>query len=140
MPAGTTPIFVITPNSSWTPIITAANAALNGTGTLNTDIWELFTAGANGSFVETITLRAIGTNIQTVFRIFLNNGATNGTAANNVLIYEQAMPATTGVANSATTHIEIPFNRMLEPGHRLLITNGTLIANGWIACAFGGDY
>ncbi|MFY8165200.1 MAG: hypothetical protein ACOVJ8_01330 [Sediminibacterium sp.] len=47
MPANTTPIFVLTPNTS-TATIDAANTARDGSGTLVT----AFTAGASGSRVD----------------------------------------------------------------------------------------
>ena len=81
MAANTSPIFVGTPNTGIYAGITAANTATDGTGT----VYTVFTAGANGSYVRRLLIKPLGTNVATVMRVFVNNGSSQGTAANNVL-------------------------------------------------------
>jgi hypothetical protein len=130
--------------------ITAANTATDGTGTCPT----IFTAdAANGGRVERVRFMAQGTNVATVARIFINNGSTNGTATNNVLWAEIALPATTA-SNSAAINAaiyEIPnvtstivdpdgFPLVLPPGYKLIVCLGTAVSGGWAVAAVGGSY
>src|SRR5690348_7748618 len=92
MSANTNPISPVSPAVTWpATIITAANTALDGTGTVGT----LQTAGVNGSRVPTIQIWHLGTNVATVMRFFVNNGSTNTVPANNQLVGEITLPANT---------------------------------------------
>jgi len=125
MPAGIDPIYVATPKIGFGSInLTTANTATDGTGTVST----LMTAGANGAFVEKVIARHLGTNVQTVVRIFINNGSTNATAANNRLIREVTVPLNNISQTSASLAIDIPINIPLQAGYTLIATNGTTIA------------
>lgn len=145
MTANTNPVFTSVPNVGWSiadgdggaagPIKTA-NTAMDGTGTVNT----IFTAGANGSWVEDIVARPAGTNVATVLRIFLNNGSTHATPANNTLIAELSIPATTASNSQAQPDYTRLIRRAIDPGYKILVTIGTTIAAGIQATAFGGDY
>lgn len=136
MPANTTPIWSATPNIGFSGLVTAANTAMGGTGTVNL----IFTAGSNGGIVESIRFKAGGTNVQTVARIFGNNGSTNTVATNNFLLYEQTLLATTASATAALAEYELWLNKKLPAGFRLYFVLGTAVASGWQATAFGGDY
>lgn len=124
----------------WGSLITTANTAKDGTGTVVT----IFTADAtNGGRVERITIRPAGTNVQTVLRIFVNNGATNTTASNNSLLTEITCPSTTinetASQNDPAVNITT-FPIVLPPGYKLNITIGTTIAAGLYVTAIGGKY
>lgn len=137
MPANTAPIFSRTPRIEWVNNIAAANTARDGTGTVET----VFTADAvNGSFVNKLIIRPRGTNVATVMRVFLNNGLTNATAANNVLITEAGLVATTASEVAALTGIELPLNFAVPPGYRLNVTLGTAVSAGFAVAVAGGDY
>lgn len=119
------------------PALTTANTAMDGTGTVAT----VFTADAtNGGFVQRLRMRSVGTNVQTVARVFINNGATNATATNNTLFDEMTLPATTANATSATPTFEIPLGFALPPGYKILVTLGTTVAAGWVPTVVGGKY
>src|SRR4051812_17212374 len=91
MAVNITPIYSKVGDIQWATILTA-NTAKDGTGTVVT----IFVADAtNGGRVERVRARALGTNVATVLRIFINNGSTNATAANNTLWAEATLPATT---------------------------------------------
>ncbi len=133
----TAPIFSKVARVEWAPGITAANTAKDGTGTVDT----VFTADAtNGSYLQKLIARAKGTNVATVLRVFLNNGSTNATAANNVLIAEQTLPATTLSEVAALNGYEIPINLPIPPGYKVNVTLGTAVAAGYAVAGCGGDY
>lgn len=137
MPANTAPIFTLTPDVAWgTSALTTANTAKDGTGTVLT----VFTAGANGSYVQRIRFRPSGTAVQTVARVFINNGSTNAIAANNILWDEITIPATTVSETTAQSTFEIPLNYALPAGYVLNVTIGTTIAAGLYVSVIGGDY
>jgi hypothetical protein len=137
MPANTSPIFSLTPKTSWgTTAITTANTAKDGTGT----VLGVYTAGANGSYVQRVRFRPSGTAVQTVARLFINNGSTNATAANNILFDEITLSAITLSETAAQPSFEIPTNFALPAGYVLNITIGTSVAAGWYVSAIGGDY
>lgn len=136
MAANTTPIFVATPRSSFVSTGVNANTALDGTGTVAT----AFTAGANGSKIEQINLVNLGTAVATVVRIFINNGATNATAANNSLLYEVPIIANTLSQTAASSFVTLPTNIILPSGYKINVTTGTAIAAGIQVTCQGGDY
>lgn len=118
-------------------VLTAAND-YTGAGANNSLI---FTADAtNGSFVQRIRFKAGGTNIATVARIFLNNGAALTTATNNVFYGEVSLPPTTAIATAATVEIDYPLNFALPPGFRIAFGLGTTVAAGWVATVIAGNY
>jgi hypothetical protein len=101
----------------------------------------VFTADAtNGGFIQRLRFKAIGTNTASVARIFLNNGATPGTATNNSFIGEISLPATTLIATAATGEIDYPLGFALNPGFRIYFNLGTTVAAGWVCTAIGGKY
>ncbi len=135
--ANTAPIFVGSLVNSWANGITAANTAMDGTGTVNT----VFTADAtNGSYVNKLIVRGLGTNVTTVMRVFINNGSTNATASNNALIGEINIPATTASNTAALNAVELPLNIVLAPGYKINVTLGTAVAAGVTVTAVGGNY
>lgn len=139
MPANQKPIFPLTPKAPATlpTLITTANTAKDGTGTV-VQVSEV--AGANAAFCTEITALPIGTNTASVLRIFLNNGSTNTTAANNILWKEVSLPATTLSEVAAQTPVTIPINQAIPIGYRLYATIGTTVAAGWRVIALTGDY
>ena len=137
MPANTAPIFTLTARTSWgTTTITTANTAKDGTGT----VLGVFTAGSNGSYIQRIRFRPSGTAVQTVARIFINNGFTNATAANNILFDEITLSAITISETQAQPSFEIPMNFAIPAGYVLNITLGTTVAAGYYVSVVGGDY
>jgi hypothetical protein len=136
MAAGIDPIYVAIPKIGFGTNLTTANTATDGTGTVST----LMTSGSNGAFVEKVLVRHLGTNVQTVIRIFINNGSTNATAANNRLIREVTVPANTLSQTAASLAIDIPINIPLQAGYTLIATIGTTIAAGIALTTIYGDY
>lgn len=144
MAANVQPIFPLTPKVSWGTVATA-NTAKDGTGTMVT----AFTAGVNGSKIDQIKVRALGTNVATVLRFFVNNGSANSTAANNTLIHEVTIAATTlsevaalsdndiTISKGSDVVVPIPY---LPAGYKINVAVGTTIAAGLQVTVHGADY
>jgi hypothetical protein len=146
MAANTSPIFTLTPHIGWGstdpangnangPLLTA-NTAMDGTGS----VLAIFTAGSNGSYVQRIIARAVGTNVASVLRVFINNGSANSTQANNVLVGEVTLPATAANAAAALQPIEMPLNFALPAGYVINVCLGTTVASGYRVSCVAGDY
>ncbi len=138
MAINTAPIFSKRGDVQWhdPAPLTAANTAKDGTGTVAT----VFTAGADGAYVQKLVARSYGTNVATVLRLFINNGGSNAVAANNSLINEMTLPATTLSESAAQPPYELPLNFALPAGYKLLCTIGTTVAAGYEMTIFGGSY
>lgn len=146
MAANTSPIYSRTSDIQWGATdgnggaagpLKTANTAKDGTGTVLT----VFTADATeGGFVRNVRIRAAGTNVATVLRLFINNGSTNATIANNVLFEELTLAASTLSEVAALQNYDIPMNLGLPAGYKLNVTIGTTIAAGVSCSAVGGKY
>lgn len=148
MPANTNPIFTLTPRTGYTAVaMTAQNTNLTGAGTLSgggTDIYTVFTAGTNGSFVQRVRFKAAATGgAAAVARIFINSNPTPGgnpAAGDGVLFDEITLPLTTVSTTAATAVYELPLNFAIPAGYRIMITLGAAVTGGWYASCIGGDY
>ena len=138
MPANTQPIFSIAGEAQWSSeAITAANTTTDLTsGT----IYAIFTGGTNGSYIQRIRFRHLGTNIATVARVWINNGSTTGTAANNTLWDEITLAANTLSQTAAAINYELPLGFALPAGYVIYVTLGTAVAAGFKVTIIGGDY
>lgn len=139
MPGNTSPIFsrVGAIGRSSATLLTAANTY---TGANANDVL-VFTADAtNGSYVQRLRFKAIGTNVATVARIYLNNGAANTTATNNTFYGEISLPATTASASQATSDIDYQMNLALPEGWRIYVGVATTVAAGWVVTTVAGNY
>ncbi len=110
----------------------------NGTNGNNQIIFTSDTT--NGSFIQKLKFKALGTNVATVARIYVNNGGTKTVANNNILIGEVSLPATTATQTASTVDIEYPLNFALNPGFTILAGLGTGVAAGWACSPVGGKY
>ena len=119
-------------------LVTAAANDYTGAGANNSLV---FTADStNGSFLQRLRFKAGGTNVQTVARIFLNNGSVNTSATNNEFYGEITLPATTATATAATVDIDYPMNIAVPPGFRIYVGLGTAVASGWVVTPIAGRY
>lgn len=138
MPANNSPIFSIAGSIEWsTPVVQSANTTTDLTsGT----IYDIFTGGTNGSYVQRIRFRHLGTNVASVGRIWINNGGATGTAANNTLWDEITLAANTVSQTAAAINYELPLNFALPAGYIIYVTLGTGVAAGFKVTVIGGDY
>ncbi len=148
MSANTAPRFTLTgdPSSNGTtgmaPTFTTAAADYDGTTATHNKV--VFTAGSNGARIEGLRFKAIGSNVASVARIFLNNGSTAGTATNNSFIGEQSLPITTAIATTSTVDLDYYFpggHIDLPSGFKVIVGLGTTVAAGWVVSPIvGGQF
>lgn len=147
MAQNTNPIFPLVPVNTWVSG-TGATAGTPGlTANTTTDLTSgtiygpIFTGKAvDGSRLDFIKVRALGTNVQTVIRIWINNGSATGTAANNALYLERTLSATTVSQTAEQPDLFLQLNISLAAGYRVYATFGTAVAAGFHLTAVGGDY
>lgn len=139
MAVNTSPIFSSVGDIEWTTVQTAANTTFDGT--IGTPA-IVFSASADGGFIQRIRFRASGSATATVARIFINNGQSTGSLGNNVLFDEITLAGTTVSQTAAQAVYELPLNIALPAGYRILTTLGTVqsAGGGWYAVAVGGSY
>jgi len=156
MPANTSPIFSLTPNvgvmnCNLSTAMTNTKAT-DGTDAAGTALALAYTAGANGSRIDSITVRytatngstATGTTAASVVRLWINNGSANTTATNNQLLGEIALPAqtVTALGTAITQPQTLNFALSLPAGYRIFA--GTTVAAGGVLAfqisVVGGDY
>lgn len=135
MAANTSPIFTVTPLAAWATLTTGTNTY---TGTSGTNV--VYTAGSAGGYLSSIICKAAGTNVASVLRIFINNGSTSGTAANNSLAWEVSLPATTATAVAATQTVEFIINKQIPASYTVIVVLATTVAAGWQVTGIGGSY
>ena len=141
MPANTAPIFSTKGAIQWNPaILSTANTAKDGTGSVAIIFTGQTAGNAAGNFVQRLIARPLGTNVATVLRVFINNGSANTTAANNNLIAEVTLPATALSETSAQPDYVLPLNFVLPAGYKINCTLGTAVAAGFAVSVIGGEY
>lgn len=129
------PVFPVTAVCTVGQTLLTANTAKDGTGTVAT----LYTAGANGSKLNSIQIAYTGTSVATVLRLFINNGSTNATAGNNSLYMSITVPANTLSEVAAANDINVPLNFTLPAGYKINATIGTTISAAIALTVIGGD-
>lgn len=147
MAANTAPIFTEAPKVG-SVLVTAANTSSQGGGTVATDIFLAYTAGADGAYIDRVrwipTATAPTTTTATVGRVFISSvssGAT--TSANTWLVGEFVLPATAADnASASVQYYELPLNIGIAANATILVTNHAAPAanTAWRAVVFGGDY
>jgi hypothetical protein len=140
MAANTNPIFVLTPNVGFARVA-AANTSRDGTGAVTV----AFTAAANGSRVDRITVTAsstgsTATNQAMIARIFISD--TGGT---NYRIYKEQALASTAASTTvigATATINILGGLFLASGQKIAVTISAYATNvdQMDFVVEGGDY
>ena len=133
----TNPIYTASGDTQWTVSATTANTTKDlSSGTSFT----AFTASATGGYVQRIRFKPLGTNVATVARVFINNGLTTATAANNTYWDDISLPSTTVSEISAQPTFELPLNMALPAGYKIIVTLGTAVAAGYTITVVGGKY
>jgi hypothetical protein len=143
--ANTSPIFTGTPRISWGSTdgdggsagpLKTADTNMDGTGTSLT----VFTAGSSGSYLKKLRARGAGSCTATVLRVFINNGSTNATVANNILIDEMSMPTISSSAVQALPSFELALEFAIPNGYKVQVKLGTTVSAGYFVSVIGGDY
>jgi len=145
MPANTSPIYSIAgradsvaANNSGLVVGPTANTALDGSGTL----YKAFTAGSNGSYLQKVRFRPVGSPAATVCRVFISSSSTTS-ATNTWLFDEITLPAVTLSQTASTSVFELPLNFALPTSYLLYVTFGTSTGSagtGYSVVTIAGDY
>lgn len=138
LPGGAQPIFLQIPKMRQSNTLLTQNQTRTGVAGTLTQVFAANTA--NGSYLDYIKAKPLGTNVVTVARIFLNNGGATTVVNNNVLFSEVNLPATTLSEVAGLTEIPIGMKLPLPPGYNVFVTLGTTVAAGWTFLGVGGDY
>jgi len=133
----TQPIFTASADTQWSVSATTANTTKDLTSGTS---YLVFTASDKGGYVQRMRFRSLGNNVATVARVFINNGGSTSTQANNVLWDEISLALTTVSETSALSTYEIPLNFALPPGYRLYVTLGQGLSAGYSITVIGGKY
>lgn len=144
MPANTSPIFsasadVTTDGTSGMSSSAITTAVGDYTG-ISANYKLVFTAGLEGGYIQRLRFKAIGTNIASVARIFINNGSTQGTASNNTFYGEISLPATTASNTTSTIDLDYPMGFAINGSFKIYVGVATTVASGWIVTAIGSQY
>ena len=151
MPAGTgntAPVFAATAAATGVAV-TAANTSSQGGGTIGTDIFLAYTAGADGGYVSkvrfmpTASVAATATTA-TVGRVFVSSVASGATTSTNTHLIAE-IPLASQTAASTTTPVnpvDVPLNIAIPGGATILVTNHAAPAatTAWKATAFAGSF
>lgn len=127
-----TPAFAATPRAG-VGIVSTANTSRDGSGTMTT----IFIAGANGSRIERVKVKAIENSAASLVRLFIHDGSVAR------LIEEVPVGAVTVSATQAGFEAELSF---ADPSKVLVLPTGyslrasTHTAQQLVVAAFGGDF
>lgn len=118
--------------------LTAANTATDGTGTVAT----LLTSPTNGCRPFILKARALGTNVKTVARVFINNGADPTVATNNTLWAEIDLPETEASNDQGQPDYRADLSGLgfLPSGYKINVCIGTAVSAGWQFTCTAGDF
>lgn len=108
--------------------VSVANASRDGTGTINT----VFTAGASGSRIDTVTVKSTGTVTDGMVRLYIHDGV------NARLYTEVPIVATIPSASVAAFETGIKLDLVIPTGYSLRAS--TEKAETFNVIAVGGDF
>lgn len=147
MPANVAPIFGKTPKFG-SVLITAANTSSQGAGTVGTDIFLAYTAGANGAYVRKIRLIPTATTptttTATVARVFVSSVTSGSTASTDTHLFAEQTLAAIGADNASVSvsYYDIVIEDAIPANYTILVTcHAAPAANtAWRACVVALDY
>lgn len=150
MAANTAPIFSISGAVEGGTVLTTAAADYTGVNINNQFIFDA--NETNGSFIQKLRFKALGTNVATVARIYVNHGTLNQTSAHVVrAAAPTGTPSTTGGTLQAGNYFALvqPLDQYggvpnagqaisLSPESSVVTTTGTTSSINWTWTAVTG--
>lgn len=133
MPANTAPIYIKAPKIGAAAWLNADgnNTAFDGTGTFKT----LFTAGAEGSYVDRIIARPVGTNSGAIdARVFLHDGSSYW------YLTDLSLQVNTISTTAGNAVAQCPIGIGLPTGWSVRVALAATPTVGWHFTVLGGDY
>ena len=94
----------------------------------------------NGTRIEKLVWQPIGSNVASAGRVFLNNGQTNATPANNTYLDDVTLPISTLSEVATMAGVEMPLDIVVPPFHKINVALGTAVAAGYAVYAVAGSY
>lgn len=94
----------------------------------------------NGSYLQRLRFKSLGTNVATVARIFINNGGLQTISINNGFYGECTLPAVTASNTSGTIDVDYIMTFAIPPGFRVYAGLATTVAAGWGCMPVAGLY
>lgn len=151
MAANTAPIYSVAPDvQANTSLINAVASVLyNGSGTIGTDIYKVFTADAtNGGFVQRVRVKYVAnattTSVACVMKFYISSKTSGATTDADTFLYDELSIPATGALTTTTTQIayDVPFNFALPANYTILvkITVAQSANTGFICTAIAGKY
>lgn len=149
MPANTSPIYGLTPRIGTANITTTATSTRNdGAGTVGTNLFLTFTAGANGSFIQKIRFFSVAsaptTGVATVLRAYYSLVGTGTLAATDAaLLGELSVPAVPSAnATNASSYYDLPLNFAIPAGTFILVAQhaAQTTNQNWTSMVIASDY
>lgn len=153
MPANTAPLFSLTPNVGRVGIPTTnAQVKSDGTsaGTSADVVYKVFTAGANGSYVDRIRFFSVAnsaatTGIATTLRAYISTVSSPGatTSSDTFLLGEVSVPAiSSSHSTNATNCYDLILEQVIPTGSYIHVSQHVAQTTNqrWNAIAYGGDY
>lgn len=140
MPANVEPIYSRLGDIQWSTLAAGAN---NTTDLTSGTIALVFSADAtNGGFIREIRVKPVPgtTNTATAIRVWINNGATTGTASNNIMIGDFTFPAFTASTAAASPDIVYPMMLALPAGYRVYCNTAQTATAVLHFTGIGGKY
>lgn len=129
-------------------IATAATVVYDGSGTVGTDVYLVYTPDAtNGSYLERIRVKYVANGATAsnacIMKFYTSSVNTGSTTNSNTFFYdEMSIPATTMTTTALNPSYDMPFGFAFPPAVYVLIkVSVTQPAScGFIATAIGGKY
>ena len=146
-----TPLFGGTPQvggATWKNS-TTANTKNDGTGTIGTDILLVYTAGANGAYIDRLRLHPVGSTAATattatVGRIYLSTKTSGATTQDDTRLWQEvACPSqTTDQTTTQTIPIDVPMGIRLTAGDTILFSmhHAAAVNTAWEVTVLATDY
>lgn len=151
MAANTDPIYSrLGDVQSNTTLIAAVAAVLyNGSGTIGTDVYKIWTADAtNGGFLQRVRVKYVANattaSVACVMKFFLTSASSGAVTDANCWFYDELAIATTSTLTTTASNVtyDIPFNFAIPAGWSVVckITVAQPASCGFIATGIGGKY
>lgn len=149
--ANTAPIFTLAPRFSGTRITATVNNS-QGNGTIGTDHFLAFTAGANGSYLQKVRFTLTGATANTIsvagiLRVYLSTQSSGPITSSNTWLIQEVTAATqtpnvVTTLTGATYPIDVPLNFAIQSGYDILVSVSAVAGANtvWVATTYGGDY
>ena len=134
MPANTSPIFALVPETS---IVTVTLATTDRTGAITNNLSDLLTASTNGTKITQIGAKVAGSNSATSVLIFITD-----TSGNNPKLFDEiALPSISATTTTTSQRQVTAYSDLqLKAGQKVKVGITVAVSDGVNIFAIKGDY